>query len=819
MSENKKISEFDPKEIFTDEDFVGGYQGPDPGPDDNRRYGRAAFQHAVLPIVEQRLWVNNVNGDDADAKINNSDKPWATIKAAAGAITGRSAVIIIQEGTGLYDEDPDILENLAAGVEHLYIISAATTIRAEKVWWLLGHENIQDFRFYGPGTNLVGVTNTGIVLANNARLNSSSVVCNNLTTENVNSYCYTIDDKAHHNLVVYGDILGAISLRGGYKSETTVHGNIVNAGTSQFSACIDVQNLTGIHHVKVFGELINSDQADFRASVVRVSGTQTAGRMILDGNISSTRVAHVFGLLHWDGAARLGEFHYKGTVTAANNTGPLIRIQNSNAAAMKMVIAADVDFNNANGQLLQLPNGTSGNIDFTFCGSFSTFAVVAISLTDRIKITFQDTRFKFTSGPGTVFSAPDNQTLSPEDFPITFNNVEIDSTSELCVFQPATVTTGNYEVRCLGIVRCNTETVIPDYAELVYLPDITVQMPQVANTLQGVLEEGNNTGGNDMRFNFDDTLEFMRDGGVNSGDRLIEITGSGFPVARAKLRLNDTVPGGSSINPNSFTLFRAGEGQMQNELQASLSIGAVNRLTGLDRKGRVLYTETFCPNDDEDSRSQLRYRAAGLTGSDGQQLTLRFPKLNPNATFGPANDRILFLPFENGTLVTIETINAANYISEPQVTSFPASPANFQRVFRTDLGEAYYYDQSVGNWLSQNVYTYVFGSASNSFSGGPLTAANGPAGIVTSRRIMITELDYSNLEPNLRTAILSLKSVSGAHWEGEVTLDPSGVTTGLSVVIVDNDLLRTEMSGIRNDADEAATLSRPFVKLFYRRIG
>lgn len=428
----------------------------------------------------QIAYVDNVTGNDGTAELNNDSLPFETIAAACSAYTASKCVMFIQQGDDDYQEAANPFGGLSTSVIEFTVVSYTAKITAVTPLRVVGNPNLNKFLFYGKDTIIEGSNSTLIEVGSSNTLAKFFLVLGGIVQNSPSSYTLALIGTCDILVQIYGDVNAGITIRDGFRSRVYIHGDLTSASTSNAASCVEVRNINGDHLVEVYGVIDNSLQTNIRGAILKGFGNGD-GTLTLKGEIFSSK-EHLFGLFHWDGSFRTGKFVYRGNIECTN-TSNMIEVQSGNTLPMSLDFEGNFKLTDAgasNGGFLQLPASASGDIKFRLSGTFesNSAAPYVVWLRCPVKVNLEALCCIFPND-GSLFKVEDNQTLLSSDFDLTTNNVEVDSDTDYAIFDRITVTTGSYEAKALGTLRCESTTIIPAYASLVYLPDITV--PSGAN--------------------------------------------------------------------------------------------------------------------------------------------------------------------------------------------------------------------------------------------------------------------------------------------------------------------------------------------------
>jgi len=731
---------------------------------------------ATSEYVQQIAYVETSGngGDDDTAVVNDSSLPFENIKAAVGALTASQCAIRI--GTGNHsvpddDNDGDILQDIDAFVTTLVIESDATLIDCENRFMSANGTSLIDISFLGEDTNITsGSTAFNI---EGSEIYKCQIVCNDITADDT---CFQmihpgINDIFVNNLTSTGVGAGyCLSIRGNCDTRMVVKGDCTYAGTQNANgAIIRARFVYGRVDVIINGQLI--DTADNGSGIFIGDSTGITNINVRGGvQYSATRDTNFLSLINPDTSS---EVNFVGDFTTLAGAG-LVRLIYMNKDVVQdaeQVISYKGDVVIADGEIMYLTGKTPKKVSLD--GSF-TVAANSFTVNDGVLRSGTDSPIDLKLKG--KFILPDDVALFnfADTFTSTYNivtdNIEVEfASSSGDLFGATSVTSGSYEILCLGTFRTNSDQSVPSYVTLSYLTDLTLGDSTTNVTAAGALMDSEVTNlaevkafdstdyagalGSDENYVSDTELGNIRNtSGTNTGDQdLSGLAAIDSPVFSSKVGLNFGTPSEILIT---------------NETREIIS----------------------APVSTYPSLAELAY-GKGVTSAIQTQLNTKVETVQgispTSGDVSPTLDSIA-----DGVTRQLYTETQAEDSGIKSGTSFPGSPNSYQRYFRTDIGKMFEYDNSRSKWLSTDAITLYFTStvAAETGTGKSCNPPNNTA-VGLSGTYTIVGMQVAN---------------QNASFEGEFKIEEgvgSGVIASVTVGSSDN--------GLKNDYTLNADIDNP----------
>lgn len=116
-------------------------------------------------------------------------------------------------------------------------------------------------------------------------------------------------------------------------------------------------------------------------------------------------------------------------------------------------------------------------------------------------------------------------------------------------------------------------------------------------------------------------------------------------------------------------------------------------------------------------------------------------------------------------------------------TSFPVSPADGDGFFRTDLGEAFFWNATKSKWLSFSVWQYDFYHTNHTAGGNFLLCRPGNTGSATVGYVAPVDLDIFGIGVYTSNASVNASFVVRDDGAGGTGINLNGVQTGSSIAL------------------------------------
>lgn len=421
----------------------------------------------ITNIIQNSQYVQQVSyvdttGDDETGKVNDSDFPFASIKAAVDSLT--AAICSIRIGTGVYECPVEVLQDIDPRVQSLTMESHATTINATADFVKANQTTLYEFRFFGSNTDIV----SGYF---GFAIEGSNIYNLELVTKNItgNQSGLVLIHPGFNNVVINGNLTGgtgtgtALTIRGANNSKVYITGDISSSGSGQFSNCIDVRQVKGNLDISWGGTLYTTNLTDFRSNAIRFDSFNSSSNVTFKGNILDDKPSQFLGtilILH-----NFGNFSHEGNITVTS--GNIIRVQQNHTNKCSLSFKGELKA--LDGRILY-SEGTLRDMDVYFDLKDSSFASQGFYLAGAIRLHLNG-NITGSGGETSLFAFP---AIVPDNIKIFIDDVTFEA-SEITVpiISPATVTSGTANIKVLGTLRSNSTEEIPEYAGLIWLTDLT----------------------------------------------------------------------------------------------------------------------------------------------------------------------------------------------------------------------------------------------------------------------------------------------------------------------------------------------------------